>query len=66
LEVLLEFVEACGEFAELFEVGEGAFDAIALTIESSVEVALDLAHGTRRDNGTDAAFGEMAEDESVS
>jgi hypothetical protein len=62
LEVLFEFVESRGQSAELFEVSKGAFDAVALAIEGSVEVALDFARRTRRDNGTDAAFGEMAED----
>ena len=59
---MFEFVEAGGPSPELFEVSEGAFDAVALAIEGSVEVALNFAHRTRRDNGTDAAFGEMAED----
>jgi hypothetical protein len=62
LEVLFEFVEAGGEAAELLEMGEGAFDAVALTVEGAVEAALDLADRTRRDDGGDAAFAEMIED----
>jgi hypothetical protein len=36
MEVLFEFVEARGQSAELFEVSEGTFDAVALAIEDSV------------------------------
>jgi hypothetical protein len=43
-------------------VSEGPFYAVALAMEGAVEVALDLAHGTRRNDGLDAAFAEMAED----
>jgi hypothetical protein len=42
MEVLSEFVEACGEASELFEVSEGAFDSVALAIESAIEAALDF------------------------
>ena len=56
LEVLFEFIEAGGEAAELLEVGEGAFDAVALAVEGAVEAALHLADGSRRDDGGDAAF----------
>ena len=43
LEVLFEFVEAGGQAAELLEMGEGAFDAVALAVEDAVEAALDGA-----------------------
>jgi len=59
---LFEFVEARGEAAELLEMGEGAFDAVALSVEGAVEAALELTHGSRRDDGNDAAFVEMVED----
>lgn len=48
------FVKARGQSPELFEMGEGTFDAIAL--------ALDFAHRARRDDGEDAALAEMAQD----
>src|ERR1700738_499411 len=51
-----------GETAELLEVGEGAFDAVALAVEGAVEAALHLADGSRRDDGGDIAFVEMVED----
>ncbi len=62
MEVLFEFVEACGESSELFEVSEGSFDAVALAIERAVEGALDLACCAWRNDRLDATFGEMAED----
>ncbi len=62
MEVLFEFVEACAESAELFEVCEGSFDAIALAVKSTVEVALHLAQAARRDDGLDFVPGEMVED----
>ena len=62
VEVLFAFVEAGGEAAELLEMGEGAFDAVALAVEGAVEAALDLADRTRRDDGGDAALVEMMED----
>jgi hypothetical protein len=61
MEVLFEFVEACGEAAELLEVSEGAFDAVALAVESAIEAALDFADGSGRDDGGDAALAEMVE-----
>jgi hypothetical protein len=63
VEVVFEFIEARGEAAELLEVGEGAFDAVALPIEGTVEAALDFADGSGRDDGGDAALAEMVEDE---
>ena len=62
VEVLFEFVEARGESSELFEMGEGPFDAISLAIEGSVEAALHFAHRTRWDDGSDAAVAEVIED----
>jgi hypothetical protein len=62
MEVLSEFVESCGEASELFEVSEGAFDAVALAVESAIEAALDFADESGRDDGVDAAFAEMVED----
>ena len=62
MEVLFEFIEACGEAAKLFEVGEGSFDAVTLAVEGPVEAALHLSHGAGRDYGGDAAFGQMVED----
>jgi hypothetical protein len=61
MEVLFEFIEACSESSELFEMGEGTFDAVALAVESAVEVALDFAQRSRRDDGSDAAFAKMAQ-----
>jgi hypothetical protein len=48
MEVLSEFIEACAESAELFEVREGAFDAISLAVESTVERPLHFAQAARR------------------
>jgi hypothetical protein len=62
VEVLLEFIEAGCESAELFEVGEGSFDAVALAVKRPVEAALHLAHGARWDDGLDAMLGEMVQD----
>jgi hypothetical protein len=62
VEVLFEFVEACGESSELLEVSEGAFDAVSLSIEGAVEAALDDTMRAWRDDGGDAAFAEMVED----
>lgn len=39
-EILFEFIESGDETAELLEVIEDSFDAVALTIEGTVEVAL--------------------------
>jgi hypothetical protein len=62
VEVLFEFVEACGETSELLEVSEGSFDAVPLSVEGAVEATLDGAMRTWRDGGGDAAFAEMVED----
>ena len=62
LEVLFEFIEAGSEPADLLEVSEGSFYAVALAIERTVEGALDIAHGSRCNHSLDVAFGEMAED----
>lgn len=62
MEVLFEFVEACGEPSELFEVAEGAFDAVALFVQRAVEGALLLAIAARRDDSGDATFGQMFDD----
>ena len=59
---MFEFVEAGGESAELLEVREGSFDAVALSVEGAVEAALDGAMRTWRDDGGDAALVEMVED----
>ncbi len=63
MEVLFEFVEASGESSELFEMGEGTFDAVALAVEYPVEVGLNFAHRTRWDDGGDAAVAEVIEDQ---
>ena len=62
MEVLFELVESGGKPPKLLEMSEGPFDAIALSIEDTVEVALHLAHGSRRDNGLNAALAEMVQD----
>ena len=62
MEVLFEFIEACGEAAELLEVGEGSFDAVTLAIKRPVEAALHLSHRAGRDDGSDAAFSQVVED----
>jgi hypothetical protein len=61
LEVLFQFVEACGESSELFEVRQGSLDAVSLAIQSFVEGSLYQAHGAGRDDGLDAALGQIME-----
>lgn len=62
MEVLVEFIEACCQAAELFEVCEGSFDAVALAIEGAVEAALHFSHRAGRDDGADVVFSKMVQD----
>jgi hypothetical protein len=62
LEVLFQFVEACGESSDLFEVRGGSLDAVWLAIQSFVEGSLYQAHAAGRDDGLDAAPGQIIED----
>ena len=60
--VAFEFIESCGQTPELFEMSEGAFDAVALTIYGSVAAELLLAHRAWRDDCLYSALGEMVQD----
>ena len=63
VEVLFEFIESGCESTELLQVGEGSLDAVALPIEGTVEMALDLAHRAGRDNGFDPALLQVLNNE---
>ncbi len=58
----IAFIEACAEAAELFEVGEGAFDAVALAVEGAVEASLYFSQAARRDDGFDTTLGQRVQD----
>ncbi len=62
MEVLFEFVESCAESSELFEVGEGSFDAVACAIERPVELTLGQPPPGWRNDCLDASACEVLED----
>jgi len=62
VEVLFEFVEAGAESSELFEVSEGALDAVARAVEGLVELTLIQPPPRCWDDGLDAMVGEIVQD----
>ena len=61
-EVLFEFFLACGESAEVFESGEAAFDAIALSIEFFIVSSLLFSVGLGGHDGDRSHGFDMVED----